>query len=66
MLSSFKGRTLDFTAVPRKKSGYVSKTFKQKVDIIKDKIFNIDTSTSLKNLMKKNSSSRKKVNFENE
>lgn len=66
MLTSFKGRTLDFISIPRPK---VSKSKKQ---VVKNKIeerkkpFNTQTSNSLKNIMKENSSSRRRVNLENE
>ena len=68
MLSSFKGKTLDFISVPRNKNTNYNKKIIEKVNNIKEKIFNVDTNTSisLNNLMKQNSSSRKKVNFENE
>lgn len=65
MLSSFKGRTLDFTPVPRKKSS--TKKTKDKPNIIeeKKKCFVIETTSTLKDIMTKQSTSRKKVNFNN-
>lgn len=66
MLSSFKGRTLDFTPVPRKKN--ISKKTKDKTKTIEEKKkgFVIETTNTLKDIMTKQSTSRKKVNFNNE
>jgi hypothetical protein len=66
MLSAFKGRTLDFEAVPRKKVLFK----KQNIQKIKDKIetkkaFNIDTKNNLKDMMTKQSTSRKRINLQN-
>ena len=66
LLSSFKGRTLDFIPVPRKKNSCYKKTKQQDKIQKKEKIFSIETTNTLKNIMKKNSSSRKRVNMENE
>ena len=64
LLSSFKGRTLDFTSIPRQKrktknvvQNNIKKENKQK------KVFNIDTKYSIKNMMQENSTSRKKINL---
>ena len=63
MLSAFKARTFDFIPVPRKNSIYV----KQKKKIIKkeereENKFNIGTTNSMKDIMKNQSTSRKKIN----
>ena len=64
MLSAFKGKTLDFVSVPRKKSSL------KKNDIIKTKEdkpkkkFDINTKSTLKDMMSKQSTSRKRVNLE--
>ena len=64
MLSAFKGKTLDFVPVPRKKS------FFKKNNIIKikenkpKKKFDINTKSTLKDMMSKQSTSRKRVNLE--
>ena len=65
MLSSFKGRTLDFTAVPRKKNTSKKTNRKQKITEEKKKVFGIETTNTLKDIMKKQSASRKRVNFNN-
>ena len=64
LLSSFKGRTIDFTSIPRQKrktknivQNNIKKENKQK------KSFNIDTKYSIKNMMQENSTSRKKINL---
>lgn len=67
MFTSFKGRTIDFEPVPRKK-----KISSQKKNISKNNVeekkksFSIETANTLKDIMTKNSSSRKRVNLENE
>ena len=65
MLSSFKGRTLDFMAVPRNKSISKKTNKKQKITEEKKKVFGIETTNTLKDIMIKQSASRKKVNFRN-
>lgn len=67
MLTSFKARTLDFVPVPALRKNKIS--FKQKVDMNKHrekKSFSINTSTNLKEMMQKQSASRRRVNLENE
>lgn len=66
ILTSFKGKTLDFIPIPRKKN-FFSKTIvtKNKTQE-KKKSFSIETVNTLKDIMTKNSSSRKRVNLENE
>ncbi len=66
MLSSFKGKTMDFIQVPRKN---VNNSKKEKTKNNREgikKFFSTETVSSLKDIMKINSSSRKRVNFENE
>lgn len=66
MLSSFKGRTIDFISVPRKKLEIKNKNFPIIKSNCKNKSnFNIETKNTLKDIMSKQSSSRRKVNFEN-
>lgn len=65
MLSAFKGKTLDFTAVPRIKTNIrKNEIINKKEKIEKKKIFSIETTNSLKDIMIKNSASRKRMNFE--
>ncbi len=66
MLPSFKARTINFESVPRKKINYTKKEeAKNKIQEIK-KVFSIESQSTLKEITQKTSSSRKKVNFENE
>lgn len=66
ILTSFKGKTLDFVPIPRKKSFSSKKTaIKNKIQE-KKKSFSIETVNTLKDIMTQNSSSRKRVNLENE
>lgn len=66
ILTSFKGKTLDFVPIPRKKN-FSSKKIVTKNEIQeKKKSFSIETANTLKDIMTKNSSSRKRVNLENE
>ncbi len=66
MLTAFKGKTLNFVPVPLKRKN------PSKINKIKNKIeekkkgFSINTKNTLKNIMTNQSTSRKKVNFENE
>lgn len=65
MLSAFKGKTLDFTPVPRikvniKKTQKINKNEKME----KKKVFSIETANTLKDIMTKTSASRKRINFE--
>ena len=66
MFTSFKGKTVDFIPVPRQKKDYSNKRM-EKHKIKEDKkIFSIETANALKDILRKNSSSRKRVNLENE
>lgn len=66
MLTAFKGKTLDFIPVPlkRKVPSKINK-IQEKIEK-KTKEFSIGTKNTLKDIMKSQSTSRKKVNFENE
>lgn len=66
MLTSFKGKTLDFIPIPRKKNFSSKKIVTKNKMQEKKKSFSIETVNTLKDIMTKNSSSRKRVNFENE
>ena len=66
ILSCFKGRTLDFIPVPRKKNVGAKKEVKEEKIDIKKKPFSIQTKDTLKDIMIKQSTSRKRVNFDNE
>lgn len=62
MLTAFKGRTIDFVSVPRK----ITSRSKKKTNIQserKKKSFSIETKNSLKQIMKEQSASRKKINL---
>ena len=65
MFTSFKGRTLDFVPTPRKKLPSSKKSLPK---ILKEetKSFKIDTNSSLKDIILKQSTSRRRVNLENE
>ena len=66
LLSAFKGRTLDFIQVPREKK--ITITEKKEVIVKKEdkkKEFSITTQNTLKDMMLKQSASRKRVNLEN-
>ena len=65
MLTSFKAKTLDFVAVPRKNRPSTKKIISQNKQKEK-KAFNIDSSMNLKEMMMKQSASRRRVNLENE
>ena len=63
MLSAFKARTLDFIAVPRKNIIYKKqKTITIKKEEQEERKFEICTTNTLKDIMKKQSTSRKKIN----
>lgn len=65
LYSAFKGKTMDFLPVPRKiNTKKRENTFKNNEKIEKKKAFNIDTKNTLKNIMQKQSASRKRVNLE--
>ena len=66
ILTSFKGKTLDFVAIPRKKNFSSKKIVTKNKIQEKKKSFSIETVNTLKDIMTKNSSSRKRVNLENE
>lgn len=66
MFTSFKGKTLDFVPIPRKKNVSSKKIVTKNKVQEKKKSFNIETVNTLKDIMNQNSSSRKRVNFENE
>ncbi len=65
MLSAFKGKTLDFTPVPRKKNQFKKNNIIKIEENKSKKKFDIDTKNTLKNMMSKQSTSRKKVSLEN-
>ena len=66
MLTSFKVRTIDFVPIPRKKNFPSKRIVEKNQNDQKKKSFSIETTNTLKDIMTKNSSSRKRVNFENE
>lgn len=66
MFSSFKGKTLDFVPVPYIEENILDKKIKKNKNIEKKKPFSISTKSTLKDIMSKQSTSRKKVNFLNE
>lgn len=66
IFSSFKGKTLDFVSVPYIEKNIVEEDFREKKNIEKKKSFSISTNSTLKDIMSKQSTSRKKVNFINE
>lgn len=61
LYSAFKGKTVDFTSIPRIKNIKSNKKTDIKIDI-KEKLFNIESTNTLKEIMSKQSASRKKVN----
>lgn len=65
ILSSFKGKTLDFIPVPRKKYYKKITTNNKKESKEEKKTFNINTKNNLKDIITKQSTSRKKINIEN-
>lgn len=65
MLTGFKAKTLDFIPMPRKKKSDSKKVIQYKKPKEK-KSFNIETSNTLRDIMLKQSASRRRVNLENE
>jgi len=63
MLTAFKGKTIDFVPVSRKKLNASKKKTNIKIEE-KKKNFSIETKSSLKDIMKQQSASRKKINLE--
>ena len=64
MLSAFKGKTLDFIPVPRKKSSLKKNNIIKTKENKTKKKFDINTKSTLKDMMSKQSTSRKRVNLE--
>lgn len=62
MLSTFKGRTIDFIPVPRKNKP-IKKQNKIEEKPKEKKAFSIETKNSLKDIMSRQSTSRKKINI---
>jgi len=66
LYSAFKGKTTDFISNPRKKkSSKKDNTIKTEPEKGKKKAFSIETQSSLKDIMAKQSASRRKVSMEN-
>ena len=65
MMTGFKARTLDFIPLPREKKS-ISKKQIYNNRPKENKSFNIETKNSLKEIMLKQSASRRRVNLENE
>lgn len=67
MLSAFKAKTIDFIPVPRniKNKEIKAKTVSNNMIKKDKKNFSINTNNTLKDLMKEQSTSRRKVNFQN-
>ena len=65
MMTGFKARTLDFVPIPREKKLVSKKQIYNNIPKEK-KSFNIETKNSLKEIMLKQSASRRRVNLENE
>lgn len=65
LFTAFKGRTMDFMSVPRKNVLNREKKIKKDEIVQKKKSFNIETQNTLKDIMLKQSASRKRVNLEN-
>ena len=66
LYSAFKGKTIDFMAIPRKKKSKTKIVSNIKEEANKSKKpFNISTVNSLKDILKGQSASRKKINLEN-
>lgn len=65
LYSAFKGKTMEFVPIPRKiKVNKKEKILKENSKIENKKAFNIDTKNTLKEIMQKQSASRKRVNLE--
>ena len=62
---AFKGKTMDFVSIPRKKSREKIKCQKPKEEKKNKSIFSIETRNTLKDIMKKQSTARKRVNLDN-
>ena len=65
LYSAIRGRTTDFVPIPRKKKMRKDTKLPQNNGNTDKKIFSIETKNTLKDLMIKQSASRKKVNLEN-
>ena len=65
LLSAFKGKTLDFVPVSKKKITASKKKSTKTKSEEKKKTFSIETKNTLKDMMLKQSASRKRVNFGN-
>ena len=65
LYSAIRGRTTDFVPIPRKKKMRKILNYHRITEIQIKKIFSIETKNTLKDLMIKQSASRKKVNLEN-
>lgn len=65
LYSAFKAKTADFVAVPRKK--FLNEKHKENKEVgeSKKKAFTIETQSSLKDIMARQSASRRKVSMEN-
>ena len=62
---AFKGKTMNFVPIPRKKSREKIKCQKLKEEKKSKSIFSIETKNTLKDIMKKQSTARKRVNLDN-
>lgn len=65
LLSAFKGKTLDFVPVSKKKITASKKKSSKTKSEEKKKTFSIETKNTLKDMMLKQSASRKRMNFGN-
>ncbi len=65
LYSAIRGRTTDFISVPRKKKLIKNDRLSPNSEDTKKKVFSIETKNTLKDLMTKQSASRKRVNLEN-
>lgn len=66
LYSAFKAKTADFVAVPRKKLAFNEKNKEKKeAGESKKKAFSIETQSNLKDIMARQSASRRKVSMEN-
>jgi GTPase SAR1 family protein len=66
LYSAFKGRTADFVSIPRKRKTVKSNSnIKTEQRNNKKKTFSIETQSSLKDIMARQSASRRKVSMEN-
>mgnify|MGYP002570798535 CR=1 FL=1 len=62
LYSAVKGKTVDFTSVPRIKHSRNNEKTHKKIEV-KEKNFNIESKNTLKDIMAKQSASRKKINL---